>query len=70
MEESRGDTEKAKNGRWIGCLVCGQPLQISLTCERAVFSCQHCNRQFVVKREVAGGEVNGVPPFLVREGRE
>ena len=57
----------ASNGRWIGCLACDQPLQISLTFERAVFACQHCSRQFVVKREVVGGEVGGLPPFLARE---
>lgn len=60
--------------KWLGCLVCGEPVQVRLADDVAVLMCPACARQFVIKRQPLGGsvEVNGkdVPPFMAVYIRE
>jgi len=59
MDNGRTRNDK----RWLGCLECGEPVQISVTREQIVLKCK-CGNQFVKLHPPAGGADGGLPPFL------
>ena len=53
--------------RWIGCLKCGQPLRICVGTRGVLMQCDGCGREWrysAKQPEPAGGEIDGLPPFL------